>query len=409
MNMDKRFLSFVILLLVVSNSFAQLKWERVVLPGMSGHKVSVTTSPRNIIFAVTTGSKKLYRSFNEGSTWDSVQTPFSAFITTIDSNGNLLRMLKDTLSISTDDGYTWTTHKLPYSSTQYLFSYRDTLFLLTYGSYGPTVYRSVDGGTSWNNGELYSNGADFNWAGAAIAPNGNVFGFLQHDNSVHLIHGNGPTRIETEYGPFIMDNHPMRWMMFDNAGYGYGLHTHLLRSFDYGINWHSIDSFSSEGLHTYWGPYGVLNSNDIVCVTDTETVISYDHADSWSRIGDGIPTSSRGKYATSSKGTLFYMSDSGTFKSTFFTSTPKTSEVANNFNAHYDRVRNVIVVDKAVGVIDPENISLFDMTGRTVRTYHTNFSENKVEIDVQGLQTGVYLMRYVTQSEEYSAKILIVK
>lgn len=407
--MSKHFLYLVILFLVTSNSFAQLKWERVMLPGLSGGKVTVTTSPRNIIFAVTTNSKKLYRSFNEGSTWDSVVTPFVATITTIDSNGNLMRMLYDTLSTSSDDGLTWTTHKLPYTYTQYLFPYRDTLFLLTYSSYGPKVYRSTDSGASWNNGELYSNGADLNWAGAAIAPNGNVFGFLQFDNSVHLIHGNGPTRIETAYGPLVMDNNPMRWMMFDNAGYGYGLHTWLLRSFDYGINWHPIDSFSSEGLHTYWGPYGVLNSNDIICVTDTETVVSHDHADTWSKIGDGAPTSYRKKYVTSSKNTVFYMSDSGTYRSTFFTSTPKSIQAANNFNAQYDRVRNVIVVDKTIGNINPDNISLYDMTGRNVRIHHTNLIQNKVEIDAQGLQTGVYLIQYVTSSEEYSAKILIVK
>ena len=112
---------------------------------------------------------------------------------------------------------------------------------------------------------------------------------------------------------------------------------------------------------------------------------------------------------TSSKGTLFYMSDSGTYRSTFFTSTPKTAQVANNFNAYYDRVRNVIVVDKTTGVIDPENISLFDMTGRTVRADHTRLSENKVELDAQGIQAGVYLMRYASTSEVYSAKILIMK
>ncbi|HEY6171489.1 MAG TPA: T9SS type A sorting domain-containing protein, partial [Candidatus Kapabacteria bacterium] len=174
--------------------------------------------------------------------------------------------------------------------------------------------------------------------------------------------------------------------------------------------WHPIDSFSSEGLHKYWGPYGVLNSNDIICVTDTETVISFDHADSWSKIGDGLPTTYYNKrYVTSTKGTLFYMSDSGTFKSTFFTSTPKTAQVANNFNAHYDRVRNVIIVDKTTGVIDPENISLFDMTGRTVRTYHTTLSESKVEFEAQGILAGVYLMRYASTTDVYSAKILIMK
>lgn len=407
--MRKHFLYLVILLLAVSNSFAQLKWEQVVLPGISSRTVRVTTSPRNIIFAVTSGSKKLYRSFNEGATWDSIQTPFSAFITTIDSNGNLLRMNKDTLSVSMDNGFTWTTHKLPYGSTQFLFSYRDTLFLLTYGSYGPQVYRSIDSGASWNNGEVFSNGSDFNWAGAAIAPNGNIFGFLQFDNSVHLIHGNGPTRIGTEYGPLVMDNNPMRWMMFDNAGYGYGLHTFLLRSFDYGIHWHPIDSFSSEGLHTYLGPYGVSSSNDIICVTDTETVISFDHADSWSRIGDGAPTSYYKKYVTSSKGTVFYMSDSGTYRSTFFTSTPKTAQAENNFNTRYDRLRDVIVVNKTIGHINPDYISLYDVTGRNIRTNHIDLRENKVEIDAQGLQTGVYLIRYVTPSEEHSAKILITK
>lgn len=404
--MKKTFVISIILcaILLGANAFAQFKWEQVDLPG----NLTVAVSPRNIVFAHAYGSDTLYRSFDEGATWDFVMLHFpsknSNRISAIDSNG-FLYSAWDSLRVSTDDGMSWQAQPVPPNGfTQFLLSSRDTLYLFTVGGPGPWVFRSSDKGLTWSDEQAFSNGSDMLWTGRQISPHGNVFGFLQFDGSVRLVGGsNYPFPIQTKFGSRIVDNDPISWMMFDYSGFGYGEHNGvLIRSSDEGITWMPIDSIFNEDqqLHTYWGPYGALKGGGIIAITDTETVVSYDHGNTWTHIGDGQPLGNKW-FSTSARGTIFVESNSGLFRTTYYASAKPRIEEQASWRLTFDYRTRMLIVKNIIPENTEAHIVIYDLLGRVMlkKTLLPEFQKN---IDVSLLPSGMYLAFLQTAREKHN-------
>jgi photosystem II stability/assembly factor-like uncharacterized protein len=335
--MTKRY--YLLLLFLMGSplvAFAQLTWEKITLFDTAQY-LSLAVSPSNSIFA--TSKNGIYKSTDEGNSWRKIDTARSVYAMCIDSSGVIYYYQDNKLFHSSNDGITWHIDTIADYYLQYLEAGRDTAFIL---AYTPKVYKTINHGSTWSNIGFYFPDDDIDWSNHFASPSGYVFGAFRFASATVIV--NSGIGIGTEFSN-VMDNDPISWAMFDNEGFAYGSQGgKLIRSSNEGFNWEPIDSFVSP-THRYWGPYGVIYPKGIIVVTDTETVISYDHTQTWSRIGKGVyPATYPRKFATTRKGTLFYISDSGIYKSTFFASVRPQNSSSILREAAYDRKSNSIII-----------------------------------------------------------------
>jgi len=395
-----RKLLILVYLLMGITTYGQLLWEKVELP--LKHP-AIYVSPHNIIFAIGTDHIILYRSFDEGTTWDSVNMPRTHNyrpIFSVDSSGTLYSLLENSLHVSTDDGENWKMTTLPYMYTQSIFATNDTLFVL---AYGPQVFHSTDSGRTWVS-RWFSNGSDLNWQGWQSSSGGNIFGFMQFDGSVHLVSTFPSQIIGTKFeGGFILDNDPISWMMFDQEGFGYGEHNGMLiRSSDEGLNWQAIDSSNSEYRKRNWGPYGALKGGGIIAVSDTETVVSYDQTDTWQGIGEGIPTGNWQTFATTRRGTVLVKSDSGLFRTSHFAAVKhRPQQIGASIG--FDPMSKVLTVTDIAG---NSRLVVTDIIGRVAEQQLLR-DLREYRIDLSGLRSGTYMAVVISPNSTTSTMLSI--
>ncbi|HET9136467.1 MAG TPA: T9SS type A sorting domain-containing protein, partial [Candidatus Kapabacteria bacterium] len=390
-------LLLLLLMSVPSVTFAQLAWEKVTIPD-STNLYSLLVSPHGFLFINSLSKTEgLYRSSDDGRTWVHLS---SKGIRVIDSSGNIY----SSDQYSSDDGDTWVTghHITPSYSNALIEAGRDTLFLL---DGGPSVYQSTDQAISWSKTGFFSNGADMFWNKGFASPDGHVYGALQFDNSTHLVNSNSSDFfVRTDFFGAV-DNSPIQWAVFDDEGFGYGTQTgYLLRSSNNGLYWQPIDSAHGSPRHTYWGPYGVIHPKGIVAVTDTESVISFDHAATWSTIGKGIPDieNQYHKFITSRNGTIFMITDTFLYRTSYYASISLPNQNSKPCIALYDGSKDIISIvgtEKNAELL----VGVYDLLGRRVCSTRGN------EVTAQGLSSGIYVIRIQYPKAEITLKCLINK
>ncbi len=142
----------------------------------------IITSPDSSIH-VYGGIQASYRSFDDGATWDSSALSSGGYFPTggADTKGTLFHCVDELVFRSSDKGASWT-KILGLSARSYRnisFAPNGDIYLSGGGTpYG--LYRSVDGGLSWQR-KFTPNSADTNILGTAVSTTGRVYFIGRYD------------------------------------------------------------------------------------------------------------------------------------------------------------------------------------------------------------------------------------
>lgn len=193
-SMPRKISVFLSGLLLTSSLNAQ--WQQAD-NGITNHVYTAIGSNDENVF-IGSGSVNLYKSADNGSSWNAVTNGISGMVTMLDaSNGNLFAVTANGVYLSNNNGASWSLQNNGLASNfagQSIFADADTLFS---GGYYEVFY-SVNKGSTW----IARN--------TGFPPNARVQSFAKNGNTV-FAGTNG-------YGLYKTTNNGLNWSLTGNGG-----------------------------------------------------------------------------------------------------------------------------------------------------------------------------------------------
>jgi photosystem II stability/assembly factor-like uncharacterized protein len=193
-SVPKKISVFLTGLLLTTSLYAQ--WQQAD-NGITNHVYTAIGSNGENVF-IGSGSVNLYKSADNGSSWNTVNNGISGMVTMLDaSNGNLFAVTANGVYLSNNNGASWSLQNNGLAlnfAGQSIFADADTLFS---GSYYEVFY-SVNKGSTWTA------------RNTGFPPNARVQSFAKNGNTV-FAGTNG-------YGLYKTTNNGLNWSLTGNGG-----------------------------------------------------------------------------------------------------------------------------------------------------------------------------------------------
>ncbi|MDP4218938.1 MAG: hypothetical protein Q8916_09805 [Bacteroidota bacterium] len=404
--MKRHYPLIVFILAIISGQIhAQTIWKQITIPEPKIQNIQA--SPNGKLFL--SGTQYLYESTNEGDSWTQIG-PSATF--KIDSQGMFLSVKGNALSYSMDEGKSWQSNVFPTNlSPQEYFAVRDSLYLFVGNTYPPRVYSTSDLGKTVQLSGTFPDGGSFGWQTAYQSPLGNLFGVQLYCGCLFMVNAGGQeSDVRLSMSSCWADNSPPLDVCFDYSGYGYACQLcNLLRSSDNGRTWIPIDS--GQNSLRFWPPYLPLLNNSLIAVTDTVTMWSKDHADTWQKIGDGIPRLKE-RYNTSfvdRRNFAFAVFDSALFRMSVYASAPSVLPTNEDIIVQHDPVLDRISI-RSKTPLGITTASLYTIDGRLLQQEKFNIAPSeKHTIDLANLHTHFLILILQTNKRVITKKIVLVQ
>jgi hypothetical protein len=394
----KRAFPVIVYLFVFSlQAHAQVIWQKLNLPEA---KISgIQASPNGKLFLMT--PKNLYASTDEGDSWTIAGTPADF---QIDSSGNFIFVNQRKLFRSTDEGKSWE-HDTLLFNVQYFFPTKDSLYFFSpHFQNGMTAFSSGDLGRTYNSlGPFNDGNAEQSWSGGYISPRGYIFG-TQLAGFLFIINRSTQTpRVSLQSGCWS-DNSPATDFTFDYSGFGYANFVcNIIRTSDDGLSWISIDSVKSTSGR-YLPPYLSLLNNHLLVVTDSMTVVSQDHTDTWQKIGEGI----KGQHSAfvDRKGFVFMGNDNLLYRMSLYASVHPSSSNFEDIKIYLDPSLNQITLQSS-SPLGSTTASLYSIDGRLLKHEKINIAvPGNYEFDISGFHSQFGFLVLQTAKGVITRKII---
>ncbi len=380
----------------IGHIHAQNIWQKLTLPENSSF--SIQASPNGKLFLSM--KNNLYVSSDEGSSWNIVGAPANF---QIDSLGVFISIKEHIEKYSFDEGKTWQVDSNVPSYLQFVVPTKDSIFIFTF-EHGPDGYASGDYGKHW----LYT-GVYFDqlpWEAAYLSPLGKLFGIQSDCECFININENREKVILKNSFICFADNNPPEFVCFDYGGFGYFIQLcSFFRSSDSGITWSLIDSAKNKSSR-FFPPYIPLLNNSLLAVNDSVTVISFDHADTWQKIGSGIPQFLKSGGFINRRNFAFVVADSSLYRLSLFASVnspaSNSEDIVVNYNQESDRIEL-----QSTSPLGSTTASLYTIDGRLLKRTKLDISSPGIfSFDVSDVHTRFAILVLQTGRGVITKKIL---
>ena len=383
--MKRKIVFFGILLAMAIHAKAQ--WQDINLGANTSDVIGVILATHDTIYA---GGEKMYRSKDDGITWDSINNgfPVNNIVMAIAKNGNNLFMgsIRDGIFRSTDNGNSWD------SVNTGLHSHQITAMItrgnIVFAATKSGMYISSDNGQQWNqinNGLTNSNINFLAVIGSRILAAASNILFFTDNNGLLWNPSNMPDTLHTS-GLTVSNN-----KVFAATDHG------VFMSTDSGINWQGMNN----GLPV----------NDIVSITSHGSMVfagkvfsgsgslyfSPDGANSW------FPISGCNGFNVWSLGTsdhsVFAGMEPPVFRRCLLSQLVGVTELSVNSNISIYPNPSFVSFTISFQSENPVKTELIlsDMQGNMLLKQHLN--ETTTKIDISGLNAGVYFCRVFSGKE----------
>lgn len=327
---------------------------------------STAINSKGFLFA--TEYSKIFRSKNQGQSWDTVShNNFydESALLSIDQNDNIYLSSDNNTYISTDNGDTWNTIKPKWdiNGKSFFIDQSGNLFACVPYKYWDStaehgVARSTDKGKTW---EIFNNGLDkmtvFSMAG---------------DNSGNLY-------------------------LF--GGYG------LYKSNDKGEHWafvYTPDKYDVQFFKNI--------NNRLYLIYQDGAYISRDKGISWDSIAWTIPGKHFRSFAMDSVGYFYVATNEGIFKSNQTLSVTSSSDKNNNIDINTTQNGNMLYVSANTKLPSDCRISIYNMMGSKCVEIFSGLviGRKDFNINTENFVTGIYFIRLESTHFIKSQKIMVI-
>lgn len=413
----------------------------------------------------------LFRSTDNGGSWELVADQLNADPPVIDANNGIFLsrltfrsypgydVQQSYIIHSTDHGTSWRTLTKGRATTigwnnsgVVVLGYQFVEYL---DSFGAGIRISSDGGVNWKDTLLEYGIADSRLTVSAVAPDGTVLygyrGSAGLDTSGHRTGlyrsgdlGGSWTRVSREYpmqalaagqdGTFLAAyplEHPStaygifrstdrgeRWTMtyqtsyasrfiFNSQGNIFFPNNPLLRSVDGGVSWERLGVAIDE---LYPG-----SGDELFALIDSTPHRSIDNGTTWEQIANGLPERSTHELAVSSNGYLFAATaHNGVYRGAR-SSVAAGPERGSRTSPSFEGIRPHPAVDDVTISFGPATggdalLEVYDLLGRHVRTLFEGSiatGTDHIDLDVRGIEPGIYLLRMTAEGRSISRGFVI--
>jgi hypothetical protein len=374
----------------------QLHWDKLTVPAtISNYWIS----PTDVLLIACANS--YYRSYDHGLSWEIVSSGFLG-VPRFDSSGRLWG-LSDSLRYSNDVGSTWSAGKSYPKSFQGFEVATSSLLVNTfampnYVEYTESLYQSRDAGATW---QVIAGNIDTEFQGIGSLFTGPRDRLIWSPFTGRFDVWNGDSAIETK----VHDNarypsgttRPIERVFFTGDGYVFGIQDeYLLRSSDGGANWYPLDSATlGKSVLPLYHALVNYDARTLLEIRPDSTEVSTDHATNWSPIGTGVPSRSGVINAhIDSKQRLFALSDSGFYRSTYFSSVTKPVAETNTFTLYPNPAKSILTISYSAKSVSEVVFQIVDDLGATMQTLKSKLlvGEHKIQMDVHALSAGTYFL-----------------
>jgi len=419
--MKKYFLLLVMYTQVIS-SYSQDFWEQLPFPFEASIRCIATNDQGDIFVGAGNDGDHggVYRSMDDGQTWEFVLDMLTHSVLSIEINdeGTIYAGTNrgfPALCVSYNNGVDWEELTLP--STQnvvkILCTSPDTLYVSQWEDYGAVLLRSNDTGITWET--LYTSDHTSEYVSdISISGNGDIAislsGFFFEMGGVYKSTDNGIT-----WECAGLFNYQVRALEYNqNNDLFIGVWSGF---YVIGGGLFALFNGESEIQELYYGPFVsdlVINSNsDIYFAIDGGGVIrTLDIGQTFEFVNQGLVGS--GILTIDNQDYIYNASDYGQNKVNR-TIEPTVTSVESYFSSAYNRIRIVQnpAIDKLRARITwsdnyfgTSNVSIQDIAGRTFFKKSVDVSDDLIEVDVNMLVSGMYILLVQIDSNYFSSKFI---
>ncbi len=415
----KTYFLLVSLLLFLNQANSQDFWEQLSFPD-SVHIQSITTNSQGHIF-VGTGTYNVidgvFRSTNEGESWDLVMISLYNSIFSIEININddifIGQNGGEYLQVSRDNGDTWQPIFIEEGYTGNILKIKsigeDTIYFASY--HGPRLYRSFDGGVSWNSSLTSDTTSDY-ITDIAVTSNQDIYVSCNA-----YFYNNG--------GVYKSTNGGEAWEFM-------GLLNHQVMCIETNSNddvftgdWWVMDYDETMGIYAQYNNQNnfenilgislvtdiAINSENHIYLTANETVFySLDNGESFENITDELSNYKsilhfdNQDYLYAAHNTSLVRSINSTITS-IDENQPLTQSVfiyPNPCNGYlFIEIYNNLMIENKYSV------HIYDLTGKIVSSNKVLPINNQFAIDISHLNNGMYVIEIVSMGEKLRSSIFI--